>query len=132
MVEATPSVIFYANGKPPIVVPVEVRNDAAGRAAGLAGRAALDPARGMLFVFPRPEYLAFTLRGTLVPLDLVFIDDRGLVRRVVYGAPARGAGLISSVAPALFVLELPAPGAFTRGIEPGATATFVGVPHATG
>ncbi len=49
------------------------------RSQGLMGVEDLGELDGMLFVFENPRKLNFTMRDTLIPLDLWFIDDEGII-----------------------------------------------------
>ncbi|PZO72256.1 MAG: hypothetical protein DI629_20965 [Mesorhizobium amorphae] len=60
---------------------------------GLTGRAAPPPGAGMLFVMP-DEPVAFWMRGVPEPLDIMFADRRGVIRRVVASAPPLDDSLI--------------------------------------
>lgn len=46
---------------------------------GMGGRASIDPRGGMLFIFERPAYRQFVMRDCLVPIDIAFLDSRGVV-----------------------------------------------------
>lgn len=65
---------------------VEVADDHAERARGLMYRESLPLSAGMLFVYDRPQPLTFWMRNTLIPLDLLFIDAQGVVKRIHHSA----------------------------------------------
>lgn len=65
---------------------VEVADDHAERARGLMYRESLPLSAGMLFVYERPQPLSFWMRNTLIPLDLLFIDPRGVVKHIHHNA----------------------------------------------
>ena len=68
---------------------VEVADTDDERAAGLAGRSSLAPRTGMLFVFSEPVRSRFTMRDTLVPLSIAFLDGGGRVLRILDMEPCR-------------------------------------------
>ncbi len=58
------------------------------RRKGLQGRRHLPADAGMLFVFDEPSPLvSFSMEDTSVPLDIIFLDERGRVTKVVTGEP---------------------------------------------
>ena len=65
---------------------VEVADDTAERAKGLMHRRSLPLSAGMLFIYERPQPLNFWMRNTLIPLDLLFIDERGVVQKIHHSA----------------------------------------------
>ncbi|WP_299641392.1 DUF192 domain-containing protein [uncultured Ruegeria sp.] len=65
---------------------VEVAVTPQERARGLMFRESLPTRSGMLFVFDPPQPVAFWMKNTLIPLDMIFVDRTGLVTRVHKGA----------------------------------------------
>ncbi|MFZ5635699.1 MAG: DUF192 domain-containing protein [Pseudomonadota bacterium] len=114
---------------------VEIADDNAERARGLMFRDAMPQENGMLFIHDTQMPLAYWMKNTRIPLDILYFDrDRKLVsqRRDV---PPCSLGdrcpPYPSSAPALYVLELNAGQAAKLGLKDGAELTFgPGIPPA--
>ena len=65
---------------------VEIADDPQERAVGLINRDSMPMSSGMLFVYERPQPLSFWMRNTLIPLDMIFVDQTGVVRHVHHEA----------------------------------------------
>lgn len=61
---------------------IEIADTVEERAQGLMFRREVPEGRGMLFIYDRPTEVSFWMRNTLVPLDLIFIDARGVIRHI--------------------------------------------------
>lgn len=76
----------------------------------------------MLFLFPEKARHAFWMKNTLIPLDILWIDEARTVVHIERAVPPCQADPCPSYAPdrqALDVLELAAGEAAARGIEVG-------------
>lgn len=98
---------------------VEVADTEESRSRGLMFRREVEPGTGMLFDMRMTRDVAFWMHNTFVPLDLVFISDKGRVVSIAHGAKPRSDNRIPSAAPIRFVLELPTPEARRIGLAVG-------------
>jgi uncharacterized membrane protein (UPF0127 family) len=91
---------------------------------GLAGRPWLPRDHGMLFVFDAPGPLRFWMRGTLIPLDMIFVDAGGGVVHVEEDAAPLSLSLRGTDAPAQFVVEVGAGWARAHAVDIGTLVDF--------
>lgn len=89
------------------------------QARGLMFRESMARMAGMLFVYDRTQQLGFWMRNTLIPLDMIFVDETGTVVKVHAEAQPRDETVILSEVPARAVLELNGGMAAVLGIEAG-------------
>lgn len=61
---------------------VEIADDDEERGRGLMFRESMGRYNGMLFVYDAPSTVAFWMKNTLIPLDIVFLDQHGVVQHV--------------------------------------------------
>src|SRR5579884_2630008 len=66
---------------------VQVAQTESQRERGLMSVRHLTPHTGMLFVFDRDSPVAFWMKDTLIPLDMVFLAPDGSVRKVFARVP---------------------------------------------
>jgi uncharacterized protein len=112
------------------VVHVEVVADDESRAQGLMYRDRLREGTGMLFIFPNMNELGFWMKNTLIPLDMVWIDDKQRVVHVKENVPPCKADPCPTYSPgvnAQFVLELAGGVARQHRVEQGSQLQFARV-----
>jgi len=66
---------------------VEIAKTEEEKEIGLSNRESLDNNKGMLFVFDEPDEVSFWMKDTLIPLDIIFINDELEVISVHQGVP---------------------------------------------
>jgi uncharacterized membrane protein (UPF0127 family) len=107
---------------------VEIADDDAERMRGLMFREEMAADRGMLFIHERQEPLAYWMKNTKIPLDILYFDSaRKLVsqqRDVPPCSLGDGCPPYPSNAPARYVLELNAGQAAKLNLKDGAQLTF--------
>lgn len=76
---------------------------------------------GMLFVYDAPSRVSFWMKNTLIPLDIIFLGPRGVVRRVHANAvPGDLTGIPGGHDDILAVLEINGGLSAVLGIGEGA------------
>ncbi|MBK5945005.1 hypothetical protein CCR83_00725 [Rhodobacter veldkampii DSM 11550] len=107
-------------GERQVRLAVEVADDPAERAQGLMGRESLPKGAGMLFIYDRAQPVAFWMKNTPLPLDMIFFDAAGRVVRVHENARPFDETPILGGDAVLMVLEINGGMARRLGIGPGA------------
>ena len=106
---------------------VEVAADDASRVRGLQGRSSFANGAGMLFIFPQPDVYTFWMKDTLIPLDIIWLDDNRMVVDLKAQVPPCQENPCPVYTPsgnALYVLEINAGLAQTYGIRVADKAVF--------
>lgn len=116
-----PTVIF-PDGTP---IHVELATDDETRAQGLMYRDRVRPGTGMLFLFAQSGVYPFWMKNTLVPLDMIWIDEAQKIVDIAHDVPPCKAEPCPSypaegLRPARYVLEVAAGVAKQHGLAPGA------------
>lgn len=92
---------------------------------GLAGREVLNDGEGMLFIFPSTDYYVFWMKGMLIPLDIIWLED-DLIVDISKNVPAPAEGMSDEELPKYaseeeinYVLEVPSGYTDRYGIQIG-------------
>ena len=110
---------------------VEIAANDTQRRIGLMSRTALAERRGMLFVFEKQGYLNFWMKNTLIPLDMIFINENNKIVHIVRNAlPCKAARDVdcskyNSERPAKYVLEVNGGLAEKLAIEIGSQVSWL-------
>jgi hypothetical protein len=111
-------------------IRVELATDEATRAQGLMYRDHLADDRGMLFFFPESGDYPFWMKNTLIPLDMIWIDDQRRIAHVASNVPPCKADPCPNYPPnakAKYVLELAAGVAAKHHLANGQALRFEGM-----
>lgn len=98
---------------------VEIADTESTRARGLMHRDRMAASAGMIFIYDRPANVAFWMRNTLIPLDMIFADATGTVQYVHANAIPHDETPISGGDGIKAVLEINGGLARRLGIGPG-------------
>lgn len=99
---------------------VAIADEVHERAQGLMRVPELPRLGGMLFIYDHPQRVSFWMENTLIPLDMIFADETGLVVNVHTDAvPMDRTPIPGGSDDILYVLEVNAGTAETFGIGPG-------------
>jgi uncharacterized protein len=118
--------IINVNGNS-ILVSVEIADDYMTRAVGLSGRRALGDYEGMLFVMEEVGTEPFWMKDMLMSLDMIFINENGVIVDIKEGLPPCEANFcpyVISEEPFLYVLEVNGGFSKTNYIQVGNTMIF--------
>jgi len=117
---------------PAATLTLQVANTDRQREIGLMDVTALPEHTGMLFVFPQDGPVAFWMKDTLIPLDMVFVGSDWKVRSVAARVPIVPPTMPDENIPlergtARYVIELSSGEAAQDGIVPGVRLDAVAV-----
>ncbi len=112
-----------------VAFSVEIADDDSERAVGLMHRPSMPRFSGMLFDFHSPGPRSFWMENTLIPLDMLFIDETGVVRHIHHRArPLDRTPIHSGSDDIRYVLEINGGMAETLRLQPGIEMQHPSVP----
>jgi len=126
---AAPRVVVETAGGASLPVAVELARTDEERTRGLMNRRELAPEAGMLFIFSELEPRAFWMKNTLLPLDMLFIDDGGRLVGLIERAEPLTTSPRDPGVPSRYVLEVNGGWASRHGVRPGDRVRFENVPR---
>ncbi|HTW53090.1 MAG TPA: DUF192 domain-containing protein [Stellaceae bacterium] len=90
---------------------------------GLMFRPSMPADHGMLFDFKAPTKVMMWMKNTIIPLDMLFLDERGRVIDIHENAVPYSTDVIAAKAPARYVIELSGGTVARLGIKVGDRVT---------
>jgi uncharacterized membrane protein (UPF0127 family) len=120
-------VTFFPSNVTSISITCEIASTPQKRSEGLMNRIELPEDRGMLFVYEIPQNLTFWMKNTLIPLDIIFIDEIGVVVNVESAdiepdVSDKDLKRYQSLCPVQFVVEINQGISSLYGIDKGTSA----------
>jgi uncharacterized membrane protein (UPF0127 family) len=112
---------FLAGNKKRKTVTIEIAKDEVARTQGLMFRKTMPDSCGMLFVFDEMQPLSFWMKNTIIPLDIIYIDDQFRIISIAKNTVPFSDQSIPAAANGMYVVEVNA--GFTD-ITEGNTITF--------
>ncbi|MEM9148217.1 MAG: DUF192 domain-containing protein [Pseudomonadota bacterium] len=98
---------------------IEIADEPQEQSRGLMFRPSLSREAGMLFIYDPPQPAAFWMKNTMISLDMIFIDDAGVVRNIEAEADPYTLTVRRSDGPVRAVLEINGGLSAELGIEAG-------------
>jgi uncharacterized protein len=98
---------------------IEVALTPVAQEQGLMYRKSMPDSVGMLFVFNVSEPLAFWMRNTIIPLDIIYTDSTKQIVKIISNAKPYSEEQLLSVKPAMYVVEMNAGFADKYGLHEG-------------
>jgi hypothetical protein len=124
-----PRVVVETSGGARHAVEVELARTEPERRQGLMNRASLPEDAGMLFIFDDASVQSFWMKNTLIPLDMLFIDDDGRIVGIVERAEPRTLTERTVGKPSRYVLEVNGGWCRAHGVRAGDRVRFENVPR---
>jgi uncharacterized membrane protein (UPF0127 family) len=106
---------------------VEIADTPEERSIGLMHREHMASAAGMLFIYERPQRVSFWMENTLIPLDMIFMDESGTVQHIHENAVPLDRTPIPGGNDIQYVLEVNGGMTETLGITVGSAMRHPGI-----
>ncbi len=117
-------VVFFKEGKKFRKIDVEIAENEADRQKGLMFRPYLSDSVGMLFVFERAIPQSFWMKNTMIPLDIIYVDQNKKIVSIQKNAKPYSEESLPSLGDAQYVVEVNGGYCDKYGIQVGDIISF--------
>lgn len=107
------------DGKEVKKIDIEVADNGAERQQGLMWRKAMPENQGMLFIFPEMDDQAFWMKNTIMPLDVIYVNDKMEIVKIYKSTTPYSEKPLPSEKKAIYVVETVAGFCNNNGIVEG-------------
>ena len=114
--------LYFQNpstGKAISKIDIEKADTEVDRQFGLMFRKSMPEDEGMLFLFETSEQQSFWMRNTYIPLDIMFVDENGVITTIHENVKTQSDASLPSNGPAKYVVEVNGGYAQRHGIKLG-------------
>lgn len=108
-------------------IDVEIAENEHTRERGLMFRRSMEDTRGMIFLFDERIDHTFWMENTCIPLDMLFIDDDGLIVGIEENVPTMSRATRSVGCASRYVLEVNAGWTRKNGVKAGQHVELRGI-----
>lgn len=112
-------------------IDIEIADDDYQRQLGLMNRKEMKENQGMIFIFPRQDWLSFWMRNTLISLDIIFVDENKKIVTIHKNTRILSDTSYPSTKPARYVVEVVAGFTDKYNIQVGDKIDWMGTRLAT-
>ena len=98
---------------------VELATEPQEQVNGLMNRASLEADHGMLFIFPQPKQAYFWMHNTSIPLDVAFLDSKGMILEILPLVPFEEKRAVSKSSQVAYAIETSRDWFASRNIQAG-------------
>jgi len=85
---------------------IEIADNEYETQTGLMNRKSMKDSNAMLFIFPDMQPRSFYMKNTLIPLDIIYLDNNNIIVSIQENAKPLNEASLPSGSPAQYVLEI--------------------------
>jgi uncharacterized membrane protein (UPF0127 family) len=100
-------------------IDIEAAINPTERSQGLMFRSQMDEDNGMIFIFDHMDMQSFWMKNTLIPLDILFIDNKGIINTIHSNTIPYSEKSLPSKQKSQFVVEVNGGFCFRHNIHEG-------------